>query len=296
MRQSFLSKHRGKHERFACLAALAMALLLPVPGWSESQSVATAAQLPAALREVDIIQKLDEQLPLDLAFRDSEGRDVTLGDFFGHNRPVLLAPVYYDCPMLCSLILNGVVRAARTLSLSAGKEYDILVFSIDPKETPARAAESKRSSLLRYDRAGSEGGWHFLTGSQESIRRLTDAIGFRYSYDAETGLFNHASTVVALTPEGKISRYFYGVEYAPRDLQFGLIEASQNRIGSPVDHVLLYCFNYDPVTGQYGLVVMNVLRLFGVATVLALGGFMWYSLRRERRGKRFASGEGISGA
>jgi protein SCO1/2 len=267
-----------------------------VPGWSESQSVATASQLPAALREVDIIQKLDEQLPLDLAFRDSEGRDVTLGDFFGHNKPVLLAPVYYDCPMLCSLILNGVVRAARTLSLSAGKEYDILVFSIDPKETPARAAESKRSYLLRYDRAGSEEGWHFLTGSQESIRRLTDAVGFRYSYDAATGLFNHASTVVVLTPEGKISRYFYGVEYAPRDLQFGLIEASQNRIGSPVDHVLLYCFNYDPVTGQYGLIVMNVLRLAGVATVLALGGFMSLSLWRERRRKRFASGEGISRA
>jgi len=265
-------------------ARLAVALLLPLVNTAaaESSSITPADQLPAALQGVTIEQKLDEAVPLDIEFRDEHGRSVRLGDYFGQ-KPVVLALVYYECPMLCGMELNGLLRAARVLSLDIGKDYEVVTVSFDPDETPELAAAKKREYVGKYNRPEAETSWHFLTGGQKSIERLTEAVGFRYTYDPETDLFNHASGIMVLTPEGRLSHYFYGVEYPPRDLRLGLIEASQNKIGSPVDQVLLYCFHYDPVTGKYGLVIMNVIRLAGVATVLALGAFMLLMLRRERR-------------
>jgi len=236
------------------------------------------------LRQVGIDQKLNAQIPLDLVFRDEQGRAVPLREYFGE-KPVILALVYYECPMLCTLILNGVLRSLRALPLTVGKEFTVLTVSFDPREGPELAAAKKRAYVRSYGRPEAEGGWHFLTGEEAAIRRLTEAVGFRYAFDPETGQFAHASGIMVLTPQGRIARYFYGIEYAPRDLRFGLIEAAQGRIGSPVDQLLLYCYHYDPKTGKYSLLVMNVLRLAGAATVLALGGFILVMLRRDRRKK-----------
>ena len=239
-------------------------------------------QLPPQLRDVGIDQKLDAQVPLDLAFRDETGRAVRLGDYFG-KRPVVLSLVYYDCPMLCTLVLNGMVRGLRAIPFEPGKDFEAVTVSFDPHETPALAAAKKRTYLDRYRRPGAEAGWHFLTGGEASIRPLTQAVGFRYTYDPEIKQFAHASGIMLLTPEGRVSRYFYGLEYSARDMRLGLVEASANKIGSPVDQVLLYCFHYDPVTGKYGMVIMNTVRMAGVATVLALGLFLGIMFRQEKR-------------
>lgn len=273
------STHRGRHGRNAlCLTTLALAVALP--------GLPTAAQvpqiLPQAVQEVGIDQRLNEQVPLDLEFQDETGRTVRLGDYFGR-KPVLLTLVYYKCPMLCTMVLNGVVRTLRPLSFSAGKEFELVTVSISPTETPAQAAEKKAIHVRSYGRPGSAEGWHFLTGEEEAIRRLTEAVGFRYTFDPETGLYAHASGMILLTPEGRLSRYFYGIEYSARDLRLAVIEASESRIGSPVDRVLLYCYQYDPTTGKYGLVIMRVIRVAGIATLLLLGGFILLSIRRERR-------------
>jgi protein SCO1/2 len=268
----------------ATLAALAAALLLGPALGQEPPPRVSSAQLPKALEGVGIDQRLNEPAPLDLEFLDERGARVQLGDYFG-SKPVILALVYYECPMLCTLELNGLLRALRVLALDLNQDFEIVTVSFDPGETPELAAKKKKEYTAQYGRAGAGEGWHFLTGSQASIEALTRAVGFRYKYNPATDLFNHASAIVVLTPEGRLSKYFYGIEYSARDLRLGLVEASAGRIGSPVDEVLLYCFHYDPETGKYGVAIMNVLRLAGVATVIALGGFVALMLRRDRRRK-----------
>jgi protein SCO1/2 len=250
-------------------------------------STATAAfaqpaqERPRILRDVGYDQRLGEQVPLDLVFRDESGRDVPLRSFF-RGRPVVLSLVYYECPMLCTLTLNGLQSALSVLSFDAGREFDVVTVSFEPKETPALAAAKKKAYLARYRRPGAAEGWRFLTGGEASIRALTGAVGFRYAWDSETRQYAHPAGLVVLTPEGRIARYMYGMEYAPRDLRLALVEASQRQIGNPVDAVLLYCYQYDPMRGRYAASVMRLVRLGGILTVLALGGFVLVSLRRER--------------
>lgn len=237
--------------------------------------------LPGPLEEVGFDQHLGESIPLDLVFRDESDEVVRLGDFFGE-RPVVLALVYYECPMLCPMILNGLTSALKVVEFEPGAEFEVVVVSFDARETPAMAERAKVVSLERYGRPETEHGWHFLTGDDQSIERLTDRVGFRFTFLPDTGQFAHAAGIVALTPEGRIARYFYGVEYAPRDLRLGLIEAADNKIGSVVDQVLLYCYHYDPVTGSYSAVAMNIVRLGG-AVFVAIAGFLLLGLwRRER--------------
>jgi protein SCO1/2 len=221
-------------------------------------------------------------LPLDLIFSDEAGQAKPLRQNFGE-KPAILSFVYYECPMLCTQVLNGQLESLKTLSFDVGKQFHVITVSFDPGETPALAAAKKEIYLKQYSRAGAEAGWHFLTGDTAAIRRLTQAVGFRYQYDPATDQFAHASGIMVITPQGKIARYFYGIEYSPRDLRLALVEASENKIGSPVDQLLLYCFHYDPALGKYGLVIMNVLRLAGIATVLALGTFMLVMFRRDRK-------------
>jgi protein SCO1 len=239
---------------------------------------------PVALRGVDLQQKLGSQLPLDLEFRDESGRTVRLQDYFGR-RPVILSLVYYSCEDLCPLVLEGLVRSLRPLTFSIGDQYDVITLSFDSRDTPALAAAKKSEALKQYGRPGAGNGWHFLTGDEASIRRLTEAVGFRYNYESEKDRFGHASGIMLLTPEGKVARYFYGIEYSPRDLRLGLIEASANKVGSPIDQLLLFCYHYDPATGRYSLLITNIIRLGALATVLALGAFIMLMLRRDRNRK-----------
>jgi protein SCO1/2 len=239
----------------------------------------TASGLPQVLAKVGIDQKLNEQIPLDAVFKDEQGREVRLGQFFG-SKPVVLALVYYDCPMLCTLVLNGMTTSFRQVSFNVGKEFEVVTVSFDPRETPQLAASKKQGYLQRYGRAGAESGWHFLTGDEANIKRLTEAVGFRYVWDDQTKQFAHASGIMVLTPQGKLARYFYGIEYQPKDLRLGIIEASENKIGTPVDALMLYCYHYDPATGKYGAVVMNIMRLAGVVT-LALMVSLLLVLRRR---------------
>ncbi len=233
---------------------------------------------PPGLLNVGIEQHLDEQIPADLNFRDETGKPVRLGDYFG-KKPMILNLVYYNCPMLCGEVLSGLESAMRVLKFDVGKEYDVLTVSFDPRETPDMATKKKAEFLKRYGRAGADQGWHFLTGQQESIDALTKAAGFQYQYDPKTGQFAHATAIVLLTPGGKITQYYYGVEYAPKDLRLGLIQASQNKIGTLADQVLLYCYHYDPNTGKYGAIISRVLQLSALATILGLGTLMIVLIR-----------------
>ncbi|MCI0488270.1 MAG: SCO family protein [Blastocatellia bacterium] len=236
--------------------------------------------LPAKLRNVGIDQRLNERVPPDLTFRDEQGKTVLLGDYLGR-KPVILALVYYRCPLLCNQVLAGLASSLGVLSFDVGKEFDVLTVSFDARETPEIAAAKKEEYIERYKREGAAAGWHFLTGDQAAIDALTRAVGFRYEYDPETDQFAHASGIQVLTSDGKLARYFYGIEYAPRDVRFGLIEASQNKIGSPVDQLLLYCYHYDPATGKYGAVVMNMVRVGGVITLICLIAMMLLLKRRN---------------
>jgi protein SCO1/2 len=242
-----------------------------------------AQQSPAqVIEQVRFDQRINQPLPLEAEFRDEAGRAVKLGDYFGR-RPVILALVYYECPMLCSLVLNGLLKSLRVVKFTPGDEFEIVVVSFDRREKPELAARKKLAYMQEFKRPGSEHGWHFLTGEQSAIDALTGAVGFSYTYDAATGQFAHASGILVATPEGKLHRYFYGIEYAPRDLRLALVDAAANKIGSPVDKVLLYCFHYDPQTGKYGVVITRVLRIFGSGVALLLFGYMWVMFRRERR-------------
>jgi protein SCO1 len=244
---------------------------------------------PSALTGVTIEQRLNSQLPLNAPFRDEYGQAVTLGSYFGKGRPVVLALVYYDCPMLCTQILNGMVRAAKVLTFTPGKDYDVLAISFDAREGPKEALAKKAIYMKDYGHPETAAGWHFLTGDQNSIKRVTDAVGFRYKWDVYTATFAHASAIYVLTPEGKLSKYFYGIEYSPKDMRLGLVEASQNKIGNAVDQILLFCYHFDPTSAKYTFLAMDILRGAGAATVLMLGGFVLIMLRRDsRKGNRAA--------
>jgi protein SCO1/2 len=245
-----------------------------------------ANERPAALKDVRIDQKLNEPLPLDAAFKDAEGNDVTIGQYFGKGRPVVLALVYFECPMLCTQVLNGLTGALETLSLDAGADFDVIALSFDPRETSKLAKAKKIAYMGRYGRPGTERGWHFLTGSEEQITRVTNAVGFRYTFDEQIGQFAHGAAVTVLTPDARVSRYLYGIDYGGRDLRFALVEASDGKVGTVVDRALLYCYHWDPTTGRYGFVVMSLLRAAGVLTMLGFGTFIVVSLRRERRAAR----------
>jgi protein SCO1/2 len=265
------------------LHALAFALVLAAV---EVPSLrADNASTPPMLRNVGIDQRLGQRLPLDALFQDEIGRPVRLAQYFGA-RPVVLVLAYYNCPMLCSQVLAGLVSAARVLSFDAGKEYEIVVVSFDPRDRPSDARAKKEPYLAEYKRPGAAQGWHFLTGSLASIERVTQAVGFRYRYDEDQGQFAHASAIYVATAEGVLSRYFYGIEYAPRDLRLALVEASQGKIGTPVDQILLYCYHYDPKAGKYSAAVMNIVRLGGVVAVLILTTFLTVMWRRDRRRDR----------
>ncbi len=254
----------------------------PAPGERPGAGVPPAQAVPELLQEVGLDQKLNTQLPLDLTFKDESGRSVKLGDYFGQ-RPVILTLNYFECPMLCTEVLNGLVSSIGVLNFSIGKEFEVVTVSFDPKDTPELARQKKAAYLGRYKRAGAENGWHFLTGSPREIGALTRAVGFRYAYNASVGQFAHASGIMVATPEGRLSHYFYGIEYGPRDLRLALVEAGNHKIGSPVDQVLLACFHYDPSTGRYSLAVMNLVRIAGVATVLLIVGGIVLLRRRERQ-------------
>lgn len=262
------------------LAVTASAQQTALPQAGPMQAASRSDGIPKGLRDVGIDQKLNEQVPLDVAFKDEYGNPVEFGQYF-RDRPVILAFVYYDCPMLCHQVLNGLVSSLRTVNFNAGKDFDVIALSFDPRETPALAEKTKANYISIYDRSGTESGWHFLTGDEASIRKVADAAGFKYAWDAETNQYAHAGGIMLLTPKGKVSRYFYGIEYAPRDVRLGLVEASENKIGSPVDALLLYCYHYDPMTGKYGVVVMNVMRLAGVVTVIAIAILLFILRRRD---------------
>jgi protein SCO1/2 len=241
-----------------------------------------AADLPAPLREVDFVQRLGESIPLDATFRDETGATVALGDLL-QGKPAILSLVYYECPMLCNMTLNGLTGALEMLDFDAGREFQVLTVSFEPKETPELARAKKENYLKRYDRPTAEAGWHFLTGDAESIRRLTDAVGFKYVWDAKANQYAHAAGIVVVTPQGRIARYFYGVEYPPKDLRLGLVEAADGKIGNLVDRLLLYCFHYDPTTGKYGAAVMRLVRAGAVLVIVGLGAFLLLALRREKK-------------
>jgi protein SCO1/2 len=249
---------------------------------------------PSILKNVGIEQHLGAQLPLDLKFRDETGRDVELADYFG-KRPVVLSMVYYECPMLCGEVLNGEASVFSTLKFDIGKEYDVVTVSFNPAEGPDLARGKKRTYIERYGRNGAAEGWHFLTGPQGSIAALTRAVGFNYAWDEQTKQFAHAAAIMVVEPNGKIAQYFYGVEYSPKDLRFGIVQASQGKVGNVVDQVLLYCYHYDPRTGKYGAIVSRVLKVAGAVTVLILGGFLIIMFRLEPQQDRSGRGQGGRG-
>ncbi len=260
-----------------------LTLVLTAAAWGQGMSKGIlsppANVRPPGLKNVGIEQHLDEQIPPELAFRDETGKTVRIGEYFGQ-RPMILNLVYYQCPMLCSEVMSGLESALRVLKFDVGKDFDVLTVSFDPKETPEIAAKSKAEYLKRYKRPGAEAGWHFLTGPQESIEALTKAAGFQYQYDPKTGQFAHTTAIMILTPQGKIAQYYFGVEYAPKDLRLGLVEASSGKIGTVVDEVLLYCYHYDPATGKYGAIITRILQLSAAATILILGGLLLILFRR----------------
>ena len=265
-----------------CLAA--EPLLAQVSSYADKSDDATSQKAPSVLGGVGIEQRLNTQLPLNTTFTDDAGRQVALSSYFG-KRPAILALVYYQCPMLCSEELNGLVSALQMVNFTPGKDFDVIVVSIDPTEGTDLAAAKKRSYLKRYGKPETANGWHFLTGTQPNIDALTTAVGFKYvkipGPDGKLNQFAHASSIQILTPEGKLAQYYMGVEYSPKDMLLGLDEASSNRIGSPVDNILTYCYHYDPTTNTHSLIVARVVQLGGFLTVLLLGGFMTVMLRKD---------------
>jgi len=241
-------------------------------GVTDSAGPASSVK-PRQLEGVSFRQRLNERLPLDAAFKDEYGRPVTLGKYFGGKKPVILAFVYYTCPMLCTQIMNGISASLRELPFTAGQDFDVVLVSFDPRDNPAAAAEKKRLHLAYWNSEKTSAGWHFLTGDEATIARVTNAAGFTYTFDKATGQYAHASGVLVVTPQGTLARYFYGVEYSPKELRLALVESGQGHIGSAVDELLLYCYHYDPQNGRYGATVMNLLRAGGALTLLGLGAF-----------------------
>lgn len=273
---------------------LAIALLVPLTlasarpasaqGFYRQPEVKTpSSQQVDIIKDVDFEQRLDAQLPLDATFRDETGRTVQLGEYFHHDKPVVLALVYYECPMLCTQVLNGMVTSLKVLRYSAGHDFDVVALSFNPKEGPGLASAKKAAYVDEYGRPGSEHGFHFLTGDPDSIERVTNAVGFKYKYDPRILQYAHAAGLTVLTPEGRVSRYFYGIEFAPRDVQFGLMDASKLKIGTITEKITFLCYHYDPASGKYGLIVTRLLQAGGLLTLAAMGTFWFVMLRRERR-------------
>ena len=258
------------------------AMFLALTGVAAFSANAQQATTPAILSKVGITQNLNARIPPDLAFRDETGKSVRIGDFFGR-KPIVLSLVYFDCPALCTEVLNGELRTMKAISLDLGKDFDAVTVSFEPKDTPALAKAKRDVYAGQYGRPEAAYHWHFLTGDQQSIGTLTNVVGFHYAYDSSIRQYAHAAAILVLTPDGRIDRYFYGVIYPARDLRLGLVEASEGKIGTLTDHALLYCYQYDPMTGKYGVVVMNVLRAAGGLTVLLLGIFMAMMFLRERK-------------
>ena len=261
--------------------SVAAVLLVALKSMGAAQ-MATPTPPPNIVMDVGIDQRLNEQIPLDLVFRDEKGNSVHLADYF-HSKPVIVSLVYYRCPMLCTQVLNGMVETFKTMNFTAGKEFDIVTVSIDPSEQPDLASEKKEQYVEEYGRQGVAQGWHFLTGEQSSIEPLAKAVGFRYVYDPRSKQFAHGAGIMVATPQGKVARYLYGIEYGAKDLKFALMEAAQNRIGSTVDKILMLCYHYDPTTGKYGIVVANLLKGGGILAVLILGSYMFVNFRRDRQ-------------
>ncbi len=245
--------------------------------------------LPTELEGVGITEHLDAQVPLDIAFDDETGKQVTLGSYFVKDRPVILTLNYFTCPMLCTLILNGMTDAMKEIPWSPGRQFEIVTVSFDPTETPTLARLKKKSYLEAYGRPDAGVGWHFLTGEEESIRALTDAVGFKYRWDDTEKQFAHAAAIFILTPDGHISRYLYGVQFEPKDLRMALLEASSGKIGSPMDQVLMYCYHYDASSGRYSIAAQQIMKIGGILTVLVLGGWLiGFWLREKSHGRRLA--------
>ncbi|MDA8015941.1 MAG: SCO family protein [Thermoanaerobaculia bacterium] len=275
------------------LAAALLSVLVAVSSTTPSfadQSLVEPEKMPGPLKEVSFEQKLGDILPLDASFRDHTGKEVRLGDYWGE-KPVLLAFVYYECPMLCSLILNGMASSLSVLEFRPSEEFDVVAISIDHEETPAMAAKARADTLRRYGRDGTDSGWHFLLGDEATVRRVADAAGYGFEYIPSTDEFAHSSGIVVTTPEGQIAQYYYGIEYPPKDLRLALIEASKNKIGSLVDQVLLYCYKYDPKIGQYTALTMRLLRITGGLFALGLIAFLWFSFRHDRAAQSPAASE-----
>jgi protein SCO1 len=287
MSMSFESDSQNRHSTFPRYTTpprtlLGLWVFFILWAWGLSTARAQTQNLrPRLLRDVGIDQKLNEQIPLDLPFRDEAGKSVALREYFG-DKPVILSLVYFDCPMLCTEVLNGLLHSLENISLRVGKEFNVLTVSFNPRETPRLAASKKSIYVGLYGRLGAAEGWHFLTGEEASIQQLAKAVGFRYAYDPDSGQYAHATGIVVLTPMGRIARYYYGIEYPSRDLRLGLVEASAGRIGSAVDQILLFCYHYDPATGKYGLLIMKVIRAAGLATILGLGILLLVMFRSER--------------
>ena len=263
------------------LSLLASATAADAQYANPPQRSTAASAKPGILQLVGIDQKIGQQLPLDLMFRDETGRDVKLGQFFGA-RPVVIALAYYECPMLCTQVLNGMTGALKTLSFDAGREFEVVVVSIDPKDNFRLAANKKLTYVEHYGRPATAAGWHFLTGTDASIKPLADALGFRYAYDANLRQYAHGAAIYVATPKGVVARYFMGIDFAPRDLRLALVEASNNQLGSVADKVLLLCYHYDPSTGKYGAATLTAVRIGFIATVAGFLTFLFVSLRRER--------------
>ena len=241
----------------------------------------TSTTLPPALQNVGFEPTLNAQMPLDLPFTDENGQSIKLGEYFNHGKPVLLAFVYYGCPMLCNQVEQGVVGALKMLSFTPGQDYEVVFVSFDPREDSTMAAEKKKSALEHFRRPGTAGGWHFLTGAKESIDAATKAANFRYNFLPQSSLFSHASGILILTPDGRISRYFYGVEYPGRDVRLGLVDASAGKIGTPIDRVLLFCYQYDPSSATYSAAILKIVRLGGILTIVGIVAAILIFRRRE---------------
>jgi protein SCO1 len=267
-------------ERAVALVALGLAFL---PGATQGQLQGPVQDIgvrPSLLKEVGIDQKLNQSIPLNLEFRDEHGKPVQLGEYFGQ-KPVILSMVYYNCPMLCTQVLNGLESSLKLIPMDIGKQFNVVTVSIDPTERPVLAEAKQALYTGLYGRPGVANGWHFLTGDEQQIRQLANALGFRYAYDPDSKQFAHASAIMLLTPQGKISRYFYGIQYPSRDMRLGLVEASEGKIGTPVDQVLLFCYHYDPSTGKYGLLISRLIQLAGAVIVLAIASLILVLYRKE---------------
>ena len=267
-------------ERAVALVALGLAFL-PAPSQAQLQGpLQDIGVRPSLLKEVGIDQKLNQSIPLNLEFRDEHGKPVQLGEYFGQ-KPVILSMVYYNCPMLCTQVLNGLESSLKLIPMDIGKQFNVVTVSIDPTERPVLAEAKQALYTGLYGRPDAAEGWHFLTGDEPQIRQLANALGFRYAYDPDSKQFAHASAIMLLTPEGKISHYFYGITFPSRDMRLGLVEASEGKIGTPVDQVLLFCYHYDPSTGKYGLLISRLIQLAGAVTVLAIASLILVLYKKE---------------